>query len=97
MPRCFRLLEKGTQTAKSLNSIDTEICEKVLHVEVHPKWYGGGEFNWFDTIGLLLACGKSLNPESDDYILKDETYGETFVKVVNYLSERYDSDSFYQY
>ncbi len=67
MPQCFQLFPLNSDSPKesgavSLSRIDEEICQ-LLGSQVHDRFYGGtGEnsFNWFDTIGFQIACGKPL-------------------------------------
>jgi len=103
MPSCFKLLDKQTKEAVSLNKIDEDICKEVLGVPVHEKKYGGGyapgSFNWFDTIGFMIATGKPLGSQElrDHYLASDIWAEEAPVigKILDYLEARYTSHSFY--
>ena len=103
MPSCFKLLDKQTKEAVSLNKIDENICKEVLGIPVHDKKYGGGyvpgSFNWFDTIGFQIATGKPLgSQELRDHYLKSDMWAEeapVIGKILDHLEARYTSHSFY--
>jgi hypothetical protein len=56
MPNCFTLTRHGDSKPTNLASLDEELCS-MLGVEVHPTQYA---VHWFDTIGLMLALGRTL-------------------------------------
>ena len=94
----FRLVSKETKIAEGLNSVDEKICN-LLNVPVHPKWYGGGHFNWFDSIGFQLAYGLKLDdgPGSvREHYQSSEMWQEdlpTIEKVIDFLQENYVVES----
>lgn len=93
MPNCFQLLKDGSPV--SLNKLDEDICKDVLHVEPHPKFYGGeNQINWFDSIGFQIAMGKELGTEELRKEVIDYEMPQ-LVKILDYLEERYTSTSFY--
>lgn len=101
MPNCFQLLDKQTKEPQSLNTIDEEIC-KLMGVQVHPKHYGDGIYNWFDTIGFQLATGKDLDDNSPnsvrEYYKSSEMWTEELPwleKIITYLQSKYTDKSFY--
>lgn len=106
MPNCFQLFEKDSdqKEAISLNRIDEEICQ-ILKVPVHPKKYGGGYieggFNWFDTIGYMIATDSEMFLSSEKlrkHYLESEMWEEekeTIKKILDYLESKYVSTSFY--
>jgi len=98
MAQCFQLLDKQTNEAVSLSVIDEQICNEVLHTPVHPKYYGGDKFNWFDTIGFQIATGKDLHSEELVNHYNNDLWADEYplVKdIVSFLRERYVSRSFY--
>src|SRR5438309_572623 len=99
MPNCFQLFSTVNPQggAVSLNKIDEEVCT-LLGAEVHPKFYGGtgdNAFNWFDTIGYQIACGKSLgSSELREYYTTSSLWKEelpVILKIMDYLEENYTS------
>jgi len=103
MPSCFKLLDKQTKIAVSLSKLDEDICNEVLMVPVHQKKYGGGyvngAFNWFDTIGFMIATGMPLGSEElRNHYLKSDLWSEEapiISKILDYLETKYTSVSFY--
>lgn len=98
MANNFQLFPKGSNTAARLFDIDEEICTKVLNVPVHEKVYGGsgeGRFDWFNTIGYLIASGRKLGSEELRLKVAEWTENDPIgVKVLAYLEENYSSESF---
>ena len=75
MPNHFQLIDKKTNKPVSLKEIDEEICD-LIGVEVHPKFYGGDLYNWFDIIGFQIAMGKPLgSKELRNYVTDDSPNG----------------------
>jgi hypothetical protein len=103
MPSCFQLLDKTTKEPVGLNTVDELICTEVLNVPVHPKFYGGGKFNWFDSIGFTIATNsdKQLgSQELRDHYLKSEMWADeapVFEKVLDFLESKYTSRNFYSH
>ena len=99
MPSCFQLFDKQTNQAVSLIALDESICADVLNTQPHPRFYGGTVFNWFDTIGYMIATGKPLgSQELRDHYLKSDMWAEEapiISNVLDYLEARYTSHSFY--
>lgn len=103
MPSCFRLISKETNEVVSLIKVDEEICQ-LLGVEVDLRHYGGVEngFNWFDTIGFMIATNSEMFLGSqklrDHYLASDMWSEEAPVigKILNYLEEKYRSANWYQ-
>lgn len=105
MPRCFQLFKKGTYNAVKLGELDDIICREVLKCEPHPKFYGGDKFNWFDSIGFIIATTNDCELGSDklkDKVLKewfpnteDSIYHVRAKNVLEYLEENYSSTAFY--
>lgn len=99
MAQCFQLLDKQTGEAISLNQVDESICIEVLDTPVHPQRYGGDVFNWFDSIGFQIACGKPLgSTDLRDHYLKSDMWAEEapmISKIMDHLEARYTSRSFY--
>lgn len=98
MANNFQLFLKGSNKASLLNDVDTEICTEILKLPVHAKVYGGsGEnrFDWFNTIGYLIASGRELGSEELRLKVAEWTDNDPIgVKVLAYLEENYSSKSF---
>ena len=98
MANNFQLFPKGSNTAARLFDIDEQICTKVLNVPVHEKVYGGsgeGRFDWFNTIGYLIASGRKIGSEELRLKVAEWTENDPIgVKVLAYLEENYSSESF---
>lgn len=97
MPNNFQLTCKVTKKPVAINQIDKEIC-MLLNVCVHPKFYGGDKYNWFNIIGFQIAMGKPLgSQELRDYVTDtsfngwDREYAEMGRLVLNYLENTYTS------
>jgi hypothetical protein len=56
----FQLIDINTNDVAGLNQVDDRICTELLQIETHPRFYGGGLYNWYDTIGYKLAEGYTL-------------------------------------
>ena len=101
----FKLLDKSTLTPVSLISVDEEICTKVLQAPIHPIFWGGdGEnsFNWYDSIGFMLASGLKLEDEPSEgrsvraYYQQSKAWHKELPiieKVIDYLQSNYVSIS----
>jgi len=95
----FQLLSKTTKEPQYLSQIDELICAQCLNVPVHPKKYGGdgsgNSFNWFDTIGYMLASGKSLEDGDNsvrEYYRSSRLWAEELPiieKIIDFLQARY--------
>ena len=59
MPIYFELIDINTNDAADLIQIDDRICE-LFQIETHPRYYGGGLYDWYNTIGHKLAEGYTL-------------------------------------
>lgn len=99
MPACFQLFRKGESEAVPLNTIDEEICA-YMELPVHDTLYC---HDWFNTIGLKLAMGRSF-----DYIIgwyegasmktkgEDSEYYDTLLKIAEFLNERFSANSWHE-
>ena len=99
MASCFQLFEKETNQIVSLSSVDDAICTEVLNTQPHPKLYGGTVFDWFNSIGFMIAIGKPLgSQELRDHYLADESwakYAPVIKQILDYMESKYTSRSFY--
>lgn len=88
MPNCFSLRRKGNPEAGPvvLTTVDEEIC-RALDEEVDEKLWCR---NWYNIVGLLLACGKSFDDIRE--ICSDTP---AIVEVVNFLADNFVSDAWY--
>ena len=93
----FQLIDKSTNEPVRLSSIDDEICRNVYNVEPHPRFYGSNVFNWYDTIGFMIASGMSLedgdNSVRNHYENSDMWKEELPIinQVIDYLQIKYTS------
>lgn len=86
MPNCFTLTKKGETEPTTLNKLDEEICE-FLGEPVDPVHYVA---DWYNTIGLMLACGKTL-PQCKEIFTHETTH-----KIVDFLDEHYVAHAWYE-
>lgn len=86
MPNCFQLIDKTTKVPAKLAKIDDELCQ-YLNVEPHPvKYYQ----SWYDALGLGFACGRTYDELREIY--KEDV---EYLRILDYLEERYDVDAWY--
>lgn len=85
MPSCFQLTRKGDTEPSNLQHIDRCICQALDIPFSEDQWAGG----WYNSIGLLLAVGKTF-----DEILDMQLSNH---RIVAYLAEHYTSDSWHQW
>jgi hypothetical protein len=108
MPNYFSLTRKGEDGPAKLQDIDNELWQKVRGVEPDPKhWF----MDWYNIIGLALACGKSLE---EVRVILENQYREAIVAgadktdadmkehvwlmlACDYLEANFTSDSWYQH
>ena len=97
----FQLISKSTNEPVRMSSIDDDICREVYGVEPSEKFFGGGIFNWYDTIGFMLATG--MNLEDGDNSVRNH-YNNSDIwqeelpyinKVIDYLQSNYTFKSWY--
>ena len=98
MPNCFQLRDKLTGEPVSLNCIDEELCKEVLHCEPHSRFFGGNIFNWYDTIGYMMATnGWSIDSEElMNHYRNSDMWEEEFPlieRIINFLKGEYTSKS----
>lgn len=94
----FQLLDKQTNEPVKLLLVDELICKEVLNEEPHETWYGGSgrnSFNWFDTIGFQIDCGKTLE-DGDNSVRKYYQESEIWQsklpiieKIIDFLQSKY--------
>lgn len=89
MPNCFQLTKKGEFEPKELQLIDDEMWVKLTGTkpELNDKWY----LNWYNLIGLALACGKSLE------WCVNEFAGNPLEKVAQFLEANYTTDAWFEH
>ena len=83
MPNCFTLTKIGAKERSLFSDIDDEMREHFGEPPDEKKYL----WCWYDTIGLALAMGKSW-----DDMRSWNDMSESFLKMVDYLEERYTSD-----
>ena len=100
MPVCFQLCHKDRPTTPvSFIEIDEAMC-KALGQQADPVRY---LWEWYDSIGLRLALGRSFNEIIVDYTQRRESeegqvpgaaeYLDHMIQVAEWLSLNYVSDS----
>lgn len=89
MPNCFSLTRKGEKEPRELYKIDDDLW--FLFTGAIPKpndrWYK----NWYNIIGLRLACGHSLKEIADE--MREEE--DELADVAEFLYTNYISNSWY--
>jgi hypothetical protein len=82
MPNCFNLTKIGEQEPTVLQKIDNELWLEFWGSIPEPNdfWYQ----NWYNIIGMLLACGRSFTE------IKEILCGE-MRPVIEYLAANYTS------
>lgn len=89
MPNCFQLIPIGSDKPAKLQEVD-DLMAKAHGSEPHPdNWY----HNWYNIIGLRLACGSSLDQIEADFV-KNQDFPE-LIQVVVWLKANYKTDAFY--
>ena len=92
MPNCFQLSYKDTCKPASLRDVDNRLWEEVGGIEPDPKnWY----LNWYNTIGLSLACGNNWDQIREIYQESIEL-NPSCGAVIDYLEAHYDSSSWWE-
>jgi hypothetical protein len=88
MPNCFELTRKGHSSPESLAKVDRELWEHFTGSVPDPDdhYY----FNWYNIVGLELACGRTFTE------LKDR-YSETMLPVIEYLERNFEVRCWYQH
>jgi len=88
MPNCFQLTKKGESEPSKLEEIDNELWLKFEGSipEPNDRWWA----NWYNIVGLPLACGKSFNE------IALEAEGE-LLEAINYLDKNYEVRSWYSH
>jgi len=89
MPNCFALTRKGEKEIRNLTEIDTDlwVLFEGKEPEGNKKWFR----NWYDYIGLSLACGKSLEECLEIY--KESNLED----IAEFLFTNYNSDAWYEH
>lgn len=90
MPNCIKLTRKGEDEATDLTTIDTELWNHFVDTgepEGNEQWY----HNWYNTIGLAYAMGKSTMEVMD---LLD---GPDLKEVAKYLHENYNVEAWFEH
>lgn len=90
MPNCFNLTRIGESEPTPLVQIDDELCREVGHREPDDsnQWF----CNWYNSVGLALACGRSFDDLVEDY--KDEP--EIAKNIISYLESNFIPKCWYE-
>lgn len=102
MPNCFRLVKKGKTAPATLSQVDEEIC-KHLNIPVDKIQYGGGQVNWFDTIGQLIAIGWELGSEKFENWANecrkcyDDPNESKYALAYEYIKDNYQAYAWYEH
>lgn len=84
MPSCFSLTPKGSKEPEKLQVVDDRIRETFGLPADAKAW----AFGWYNTVGLLLACGKSWAEIQSTFEESDDIQ-----KVICFLQTNYDADA----
>jgi hypothetical protein len=87
MPSCFCLYRKGSNTKAHLQDVDRDLCQNLELPYSDDEWVA----YWYDSIGLLLAIGRTFE-QIIDALAKDEPYGPRW-RIACYLNTHYTSDA----
>lgn len=99
MANNFQLIDKVTDLPVSLSKVDDDICKHVYNCEPHQTRYGGDVFNWFDTIGYMIASGLTLEDGENsvrEHYKNSEMWKDEYPvidKVISYLQSKYKAKS----
>lgn len=103
MAHYIQFLDKETKQANLLNNIDKAICTNVLQCEVHPEYYGGLVFDWFNSIGFQLTQGKVLKDNQENSVRNHYKESEIWQdelhiinKIIDYMQEHYVIKTWYR-
>ena len=106
MAQNFQLISLTTGQPVPFTEIDEQICQNILKIPAHPKNYGGSytdrkAFNWFDTIGFQIACGKPLHSDKLlEYYQTSDIWQEdlnVIIEIIYLLRKPYESKSWYSF
>lgn len=84
MPSCFALYYKDTNERASLMKVDEELCEFLGVPCDKERWVR----DWYNTIGLSLAIGHSLE--------KTKEFFPDKVDIINYLVDHFYADAWHE-
>ncbi|MDA3808600.1 MAG: hypothetical protein PF440_11900 [Thiomicrorhabdus sp.] len=93
MPVCYQLTRVGEDKPSMLQDIDSELWEKFSSTpepENNDKWF----LNWHNTVGMLLAMGKTFKDIRRILDLPSESVDD---KVLTYLETNYTSNSWREF
>lgn len=96
----FQLLDITTNEAVGLSDVDTKVCTH-MNIDTHPRYYGGGVYNWYDTIGFKLAEGYTLEDSNNsvwNYYNESEMWEEErswLLPIISFLQTNYKCKSGY--
>ena len=91
MSNCFQLTRKGATEPSTLVEVDNAICAN-FGVEPGDDWF----CNWYNSIGLALACGRTFDQIRADcrYVDTDEAYIRAhymmLTRIATFLEQNYD-------
>ena len=87
MPNCFSLTPKGETRPQNLNSVDEALCKALGEPVSNTLWCR----DWYNYIGLLLACGKTF-----DEIREVCCDSPEMLQVIDFLDAHYVSNAWYE-
>lgn len=101
MAAYFKLINKETKHETHLFDVDKEICEHLGLPFNEKKWCGMMKepvegIDWYNIIGLCLACGNTYaelrDKIGDKYTESGKELHDNMLKVIDYLEAHYDVD-----
>ena len=88
MPSCFTLTEIGKSEPSVINDIDKDLWDHFNGGE--PKGNEKYYRNWYNTIGIRLAMGKTFAEIK-------EVYKDNDISVIEYLESKYVPNAWREY
>ena len=88
MPNYFTLTKIGNDKPSAFNDIDIELCEHFNTPVDDVRYF----MEWYDTIGLALAMGKTWDEMNDIFKGSNIT-----LEIIAYLRKNYTADAWYQH
>lgn len=89
MALCFQLFPRQDKPAK-LSAVDAAMCAH-FGVPVDEKFYYCG---WFDTVGYLLATGRTFEEAKARIVELDIQPQQKLLDICDWIADNYTVDSF---
>jgi hypothetical protein len=86
MPVCFELISKETMLTERLETVDEKLAVAMGEAVHDDNWC----HNWYNRIGIMLACGKGFNGCRECWNDPDDPDERIMHKVIDWLDKHYD-------